>query len=765
MKVLKNLSHGTMNVMKNTKVSIIIPTYKVEEYIETCVESLVRQTSQDFDAYVISDGSPTDEKSIVLPYTKKHQNIHFIEKENGGYGSVLEYAKGLIKTPYFLICDPDDYLEDTAVEELINIAEKHDTDIVIGAKNLIYSDNHEIKYDPSISQSLPQIPVLKNLHPSDDEFKYLFFVEPSPHAKLYKTELLHSIEFPQKVSYTDNVLYFLSLLRSQNVVYTNKAYSYYLINRVGNTRTDVSINSLKSWIKVLTQLLKQAESIKDIPDVFYYRMYEAFWFVCDKAKYVNTDLNIKVEMLLEFDDYLNLLHAKKREVINVYNGLFPQLNYPKYKMFLLNRTLNTSQLTEYFTDYLSDENFTLSSKQKLKKIILNSQQLSKLYDVYHHYAKYFYARKLEKIVTHKGVSYRVIDPVGQTFYGYFNRSPYRNGHYLYHRLNSNSLDLKQSVDIVLDSEKISESTAWNWQQGSMLNWIDDTHIIHNVFKDNQYQAKLININDQSIKYFSKPIYALSHNGNFALSLNFSRLAKYRPDYGYFNLETSNIKELDINDGIFYIDLKTNESKILINFEQLIHFDPNETMKDAAHKVNHIDISPDDSKCMFYHRWLKHDKKYTRLFVYEFKSKKLELISDTEMASHCFWEDNKTIIGYLRSPEGQDGYYRIKDGKFERILDNLIDDGHPSTMSLNGLDLCITDTYPDYQTYQRLFVSKKPFKQAIELARFKSYLKFENETRCDLHPRFNQDESKLTLDTVANGKRQIIEVDFSKWLKN
>ena len=100
------------------KVSIIVPIYNVEEYISKCLTSLENQTFKNIEIWAVSDGSPDNSAQIVKRYQKKFDNIKLIEKENGGYGSVLEYCINNIKTEYFLICDPDDWLSDDCIEVL-----------------------------------------------------------------------------------------------------------------------------------------------------------------------------------------------------------------------------------------------------------------------------------------------------------------------------------------------------------------------------------------------------------------------------------------------------------------------------------------------------------------------------------------------------------------------------------------------------------------------------------------------------------------------
>ena len=95
-----------------SKVSIIVPIYNVEKYVSKCLDSLTRQTFSDIEILAVSDGSPDNSKEIVLKYAEKDKRVKFIEKENGGYGSVLETAIARIESEYFMVCDPDDWLSD-----------------------------------------------------------------------------------------------------------------------------------------------------------------------------------------------------------------------------------------------------------------------------------------------------------------------------------------------------------------------------------------------------------------------------------------------------------------------------------------------------------------------------------------------------------------------------------------------------------------------------------------------------------------------------
>ena len=92
------------------KVSVIVPVYNVEKYIDKCLDSLVNQTLKDIEIIVVNDGSPDDSQQVIDMYVKKYpKKIKSYIKENGGQGSArnlgLEHAKG----EYISFVDSDDY--------------------------------------------------------------------------------------------------------------------------------------------------------------------------------------------------------------------------------------------------------------------------------------------------------------------------------------------------------------------------------------------------------------------------------------------------------------------------------------------------------------------------------------------------------------------------------------------------------------------------------------------------------------------------------
>lgn len=302
------------------KISIIVPVYNVEKYIAKCLDSLVKQDYENYDVLVVNDGSPFNEQAIIDEYVKKYPSIiKSIAKENGGYGSVLQLAFNKSDADYVLVCDPDDYLASDALSTLIAYQKKDNVDLVVGAKNLVYEDSDEETYDASYNAEFGKLVDGKKYTRGNKDFDMLFFLEPSPHAKLYKRLIVKDIIFPTKVSYTDNLLYFYTLNNVKSVTYCEKALSYYLINRSGNTRTDLKPKTVDDHTKVFCSIISQ---VKNGNDAFYYRMLESFYFTFYSIDNIACDRQIKLEkydVLYELVEKLIPFKSNIMRCMDLYN--------------------------------------------------------------------------------------------------------------------------------------------------------------------------------------------------------------------------------------------------------------------------------------------------------------------------------------------------------------------------------------------------------------------------------------------------------------
>lgn len=111
------------------KVSIIVPVYNVENYIDRCLKNLVNQTLKDIEIIVVNDGSTDDSKSIIDNYIEKYQ-IKYLEKENGGLSSARNFGLRYATGEYVAFLDSDDYVEKNMYEEMYKLAKNENSDMV-----------------------------------------------------------------------------------------------------------------------------------------------------------------------------------------------------------------------------------------------------------------------------------------------------------------------------------------------------------------------------------------------------------------------------------------------------------------------------------------------------------------------------------------------------------------------------------------------------------------------------------------------------------
>lgn len=363
------------------------------------------------------------------------------------------------------------------------------------------------------------------------------------------------------------------------------------------------------------------------------------------------------------------------------------------------------------------------------------------------------------------------------FFGYYDKSPWdaNNRYMLCMKAKDTSKEVapNEKLEILLIDtennnkvEKIAESHAWNVQQGCMAQWLGpdyNQNIIYNDFRNNKYCSVILNIKTKKERVIDFPIYSVSNDGKFAFSLDFSRLHRLRPGYGYSNLEdTTKNEKIPNSTCIWKIDLKENEIIPFLKYNDFYNFEQRSEMIDAVHKVNHIMISPNNDKFMVIHRWIKGNKKYSRLVTCNIKSKKLFNLSDDNMVSHCYWKNNDEIIGFINKRIEGNGYYLLKDNShdYKRIWKYISNDGHPSCSS--DKKYILIDNYPNRKRIQTLKILTE--NEVYNVAKVFSPFKYDNDMRCDLHPRWSRDDKKICFDGCFNGKRRLYTIDVSNITK-
>ena len=128
-----------------SKITVVVPVYNVEEYLATCLDSLINQTYKGIKIICVNDGSKDSSQKILEEYAKKDARITVINKKNGGLSSARNAALEKCDTEYVMFCDSDDSFNEKMCEEMLNVIEKDESDVAVCEKNIIYYVHEEMR--------------------------------------------------------------------------------------------------------------------------------------------------------------------------------------------------------------------------------------------------------------------------------------------------------------------------------------------------------------------------------------------------------------------------------------------------------------------------------------------------------------------------------------------------------------------------------------------------------------------------------------------
>jgi glycosyltransferase involved in cell wall biosynthesis len=197
------------------KVSIILPTYNVGEFLKQCLKSITRQTYKNIEVIIIIDGATDDSYDIAKDFAAKDKRFFVFLQENAGSGSArnngIEHATG----DFIIFVDPDDWIDEDYVEKLLSFQHKGNYDIVAcGENTVLFSKDGKIKHQ--YSQKIDSFHIIgkEQLYENHSKLFCLGVINP-PHCKLYKACIIRNsgVRFP-------------NLRRSQDIVFNYQLYNH-----------------------------------------------------------------------------------------------------------------------------------------------------------------------------------------------------------------------------------------------------------------------------------------------------------------------------------------------------------------------------------------------------------------------------------------------------------------------------------------------------------------------------------------------------------
>jgi hypothetical protein len=315
-------------------------------------------------------------------------------------------------------------------------------------------------------------------------------------------------------------------------------------------------------------------------------------------------------------------------------------------------------------------------------------------------------------------------------------------------------------------QPLDHTAAWCWQMGTMLRWLpgaDDRCITYNQREGETFFSIVRDIRSGAVRRLPRPIYALSPDGSYSLTLNFARLARTRPGYGYEGgRDPGADQKRPADDGIFRMDMRTGESRLILSLDQAAALRPRDSMKTAEHWVNHIQINTDGSRFAFLHRWRPDGAKSweTRTLTANPDGSDVFILADEGYWSHYDWLDRTQVLAHA-AHAGKRAYHLFADrtDQAKAVGEGVLTtDGHCSFSP--DRRWILTDTYPDKERMRTLILYRWPDGPRIDIGRFFAPPQIDGPTRCDLHPRWSRDGRQVSIDSAHEGPRQVYLLDVS-----
>lgn len=217
-------------------ISVIIPVYNVEKYLDKCVLSVINQTYTNLEIILIDDGSSDSSGKLCDKWSKSDKRIKVYHKKNGGLSDARNYGIKKSNGEYLVFIDSDDFVDIKYVEYLKNLIIKYSTDMSIASYKILSKKTRDIGlgYKECL---LSQNETLRRLI-NEEGFTV------STCAKMYKRNLFKNIHFPVGKLYEDNATVHKLIMKCDKVAYGNKSYYFYCLRNNSITRSEFNMKKI-----------------------------------------------------------------------------------------------------------------------------------------------------------------------------------------------------------------------------------------------------------------------------------------------------------------------------------------------------------------------------------------------------------------------------------------------------------------------------------------------------------------------------------------
>ena len=319
-------------------ISIVIPVYNAEKYLEQCLNSIKNQTYKNFEVILVNDGSIDHSESICMDFVKVDTRFKYFTKVNGGASSARNFGLDNVTGDYITFIDADDWVDENHLEVLINNIKDNNSDMAVSSiKKFDMSNNFHFRMYSNQEKYLLNynklnreefLVILPKLILANNSYKIAV-------SKLFKKELVSDIRFDESIIYGEDLEFFFKLyLNINSISYADEVTYIYRLH-------DESSSSKFGQLHMEQEL------------AIYKKMYERIEeFGLSTIHYVNTIRNLLdfrkdfIENRVLFDDYLQFLEKVEKAV-----------TYPKDLISIIVPIYNVSPYLQLCLESIENQTF------------------------------------------------------------------------------------------------------------------------------------------------------------------------------------------------------------------------------------------------------------------------------------------------------------------------------------------------------------------------------------------------------------------------
>lgn len=301
-------------------ISIIVPVYKVEDYLDRCIQSIVSQTYPKLEIILVDDGSPDTSPQICDEWAKKDPRIIVIHKKNEGVTKARKTGVQKATGEYIGFVDSDDCIDEDMYEVLLNLILKYDADISHCGFQMEFPDGHINKF-----YGTDKIVIQNNFDGQKDLLEGKF-IEPTLSNKLYKKSLFENLAYNEDIKINEDLMInFLLFQKSNKSVFYDVCKYHYMIRNNSASRAVLNDHKIYDPIIVKEFIRNHAgENIKDIADGAYLstciNIYNSI-ILCKNKAFKTDQISIRNKII----GHSKLIHllSKKQRILFILIKYFP----------------------------------------------------------------------------------------------------------------------------------------------------------------------------------------------------------------------------------------------------------------------------------------------------------------------------------------------------------------------------------------------------------------------------------------------------------